>query len=716
MNDSKLKLRLKNFRCHTDFQLSFPEKGLVLLSGKNGKGKSTILEAIYYALYGDVKKPCFFGATSCSVELEYKNFTIKRSTRPNRLILSYKEKEYEDKVAQNIIDEKLMSCHEFLASSYIRQNQQTSILRLTPTEQLSFIKNISFDSEQTNKIKEIIKSFIKDAANDGLRLQTKIEDLEKNLKELQHKSIRAQYTVDAPPIDDEEEFLENCNEVDIELKKYTDIKKKKEIELKEAEKEVEKQKVSRNKIELLDQEIKNLEKEIEENNEDFNKDELEKELEKMRKSFEDSCLETILYEKQDELEDLQLQTIKISHNYNERYQKSIHYAKLKEKTDKILKEYSQNEVSQHEVKKLLQDIVYECPSCNTHLIVNKNKLKKTKKDVSSGTLIEDDKREILRNFLSTKEYDIEKEKERYLKNVELEKEKREIEEKCKKLQKEISVLEQYEGVENHVEQKDIRKLEKKFEKVLQKETEINLIRKRLEKRKDMRKELNTDSVPIHINVNKIREELDKALKKIEKLLKKKNEHSEIKLKLERYKGYLQYQHRIDETIDKIKELQELKLKTDQRSKKLGMVRDKSNQAEVLALESTVSSINSYARDYLENMFNDPIEIFLETFKETNKGVAPKMNVVISHKGSEYDTVDQLSGGERQKCELAFELAVNTLLGSNILMLDECINNLDNEFNTEILEMLKEHANRENKLIIVISHECVSGIFDKIVEL
>ncbi|MBD3273597.1 DNA replication and repair protein RecF [Candidatus Dependentiae bacterium] len=43
-------LKLKNFRCFSDFKLNFEDK-FVVLEGNNGSGKTTILEALYYACY-----------------------------------------------------------------------------------------------------------------------------------------------------------------------------------------------------------------------------------------------------------------------------------------------------------------------------------------------------------------------------------------------------------------------------------------------------------------------------------------------------------------------------------------------------------------------------------------------------------------------------------------------------------------------------------------
>ena len=52
-----------------------------------------------------------------------------------------------------------------------------------------------------------------------------------------------------------------------------------------------------------------------------------------------------------------------------------------------------------------------------------------------------------------------------------------------------------------------------------------------------------------------------------------------------------------------------------------------------------------------------------------------------------------------------------MLGCKILILDECLNNLDATINMNVLSKLKDTTNKEkDKLILVVSHEAVKGVF------
>ena len=47
-------LSLQNFKRYASFEMTF-EEGLCGILGRNGSGKSTIYEAVFFALYGEYK-------------------------------------------------------------------------------------------------------------------------------------------------------------------------------------------------------------------------------------------------------------------------------------------------------------------------------------------------------------------------------------------------------------------------------------------------------------------------------------------------------------------------------------------------------------------------------------------------------------------------------------------------------------------------------------
>jgi len=81
------KVRLVNFACHKETQIAFPE-GLTIFLGRNGSGKSSVIDAITYALYGKHTRGSKAnivrdGSSGGMVELEFdfrgKHYKIVRS-------------------------------------------------------------------------------------------------------------------------------------------------------------------------------------------------------------------------------------------------------------------------------------------------------------------------------------------------------------------------------------------------------------------------------------------------------------------------------------------------------------------------------------------------------------------------------------------------------------------------------------------------------------
>ena len=51
-----MKINIKNFKCWHEKSIEIKDEGIILLSGKSGKGKSSILDAIYFCLFGNGQK------------------------------------------------------------------------------------------------------------------------------------------------------------------------------------------------------------------------------------------------------------------------------------------------------------------------------------------------------------------------------------------------------------------------------------------------------------------------------------------------------------------------------------------------------------------------------------------------------------------------------------------------------------------------------------
>lgn len=177
-----MKLRLVNFRCHIDETFDFGENGLNLISAPSGAGKSSILIGINFALYGTGKNLTNHGQTSSFVEFTFKDLYIKRSKKPNRLVVHYNNSKYEDDAAQNIINMKFGTSFEVIG--YIAQNALNSFIVMSPTEKLSFLEKFAFNDIDLPEIKNKSKSLIQKRHEEFIKIMSQVQSLEQVLSEL----------------------------------------------------------------------------------------------------------------------------------------------------------------------------------------------------------------------------------------------------------------------------------------------------------------------------------------------------------------------------------------------------------------------------------------------------------------------------------------------------------------------------------------------------
>ena len=169
-----MRLTLFNFKSWKDKTFELGEEGVFLISGKSGVGKTTILEAILFVLYGIGTKVTSHGASSCKVTLELNNHKIIRTKRPNRVIY---DTIHEDDDAQAIINKEFGD--NFFMTNYIKQNSYNSFILLSPLEKLSFLEKFALGDHTLNSIKDKLKRLIRERSDNLISIESQIEVIQK---------------------------------------------------------------------------------------------------------------------------------------------------------------------------------------------------------------------------------------------------------------------------------------------------------------------------------------------------------------------------------------------------------------------------------------------------------------------------------------------------------------------------------------------------------
>lgn len=833
-----MKLTLKNFKHHRDATFDIPDKGLVLLSGDTGAGKTSILNAIAHALYGGVKKPYSHGTGKCKVILEDSDITILRSHRPNRLVVTYQGEQYEDNNAQHVINDKYgMNFKEFMASSYIVQRDANSVIAMSPSDQAKFIENLAFEDDSNQIYRQKFKEKVKTTRERLVKLKGKLSVLD-NLILSQEESLPSS-PPDVSDVDIEKSKADQAN-LNSLLTYHTENLGKLQKELKELKEKEESNKNLRELQKTLEIEINQLQTQISQLGDIESEDDI-------------SAMETKLEEYKSALH----------HNKcYEEYQKSLTQAEnakeeylkeLQEKIDKL-----SNEILPKDIKKSLRKRVSDIERARSIYESERISIEKETEERDNATKSMKKTVNQVRNLISHKKTtgDV-KEILRHLTQIEKQTKKdiAESEIKIKQLQEKISrqkvssvhydcpnchsnlhivadklIIVDNDDVDDHNYELDLTEEELSFmsfkhilEKIkewrqslkessliLEKEVMTHTVnydpkvankdRKDWEKNQRLENELKMlmeqkssgdvssvvttlfdnakvlgKKVPKNFkprDVNKIQEHIDTITSKLEEAWRTRSEFSSLRRAVKERenkltlikkrtinKRYLSKDQRtlkmvedelqhsqtefvnITEKLSSLREilsiitdydsyqkdllrLQELQERREKLKEKLQQaekdvegalgLEQAGKEAEILAMKNTISSINSHAKKYLDVLFEEPITVKLKSSKLTAKGDHRyQMNTVVTYRGED-TSISDLSGGESQKCELAFLLAVNDMIGSKFVLLDESLSGLNQDVNTETMSYLQRICG--DRLIIVTAHRVVEGVFDSIISL
>lgn len=150
-------LTLCNFRCWENKTFTFPAQGICLIHGRSGKGKSTILNGIYFAISGKLKNITTFGKKSTKVTLKIGNeIEITRTRNPLSLKVWNQSTSYEDETAQQVIDEYFGT--QFASTSYIDQDNTFAFANLSPSDKMELLEAIIMHEFRIENMRESIKN------------------------------------------------------------------------------------------------------------------------------------------------------------------------------------------------------------------------------------------------------------------------------------------------------------------------------------------------------------------------------------------------------------------------------------------------------------------------------------------------------------------------------------------------------------------------------
>ena len=180
-----MEINLQNFRCWNEKTVTFSPEGITLLHGRSGRGKSSILEAIAFAIIGKGRNIVSSGKSSCTVSLILVDgTTIIRKKRPNIVVVKIPGGDtLEDDAAQGYLDSLFTST--FDSVSYLRQGQKNkSFILMSPGEKLVFLEELAFRGYDIIKLKTDASELHKKREQLLISTSSKMELLAQQLKGL----------------------------------------------------------------------------------------------------------------------------------------------------------------------------------------------------------------------------------------------------------------------------------------------------------------------------------------------------------------------------------------------------------------------------------------------------------------------------------------------------------------------------------------------------
>lgn len=160
-----MKIKLHNFKVHSDLTIDFPTGKISYIDGDNGVGKSTIFEAILWVLYKKVGDVANWRAITEQVYVLIQmddGVLIYRQKKPKYLTVTLADgTQINNSVAQEYINSVYGHHETWLSTSYLKQGPYHPLLEFDPSNRMKLLNQVAFDgdnpTEKINKISAAIR-------------------------------------------------------------------------------------------------------------------------------------------------------------------------------------------------------------------------------------------------------------------------------------------------------------------------------------------------------------------------------------------------------------------------------------------------------------------------------------------------------------------------------------------------------------------------------
>jgi DNA repair exonuclease SbcCD ATPase subunit len=152
------------------------------------------------------------------------------------------------------------------------------------------------------------------------------------------------------------------------------------------------------------------------------------------------------------------------------------------------------------------------------------------------------------------------------------------------------------------------------------------------------------------------------------------------------------------------------------------LRERLVEVESDVLTGSITLIEEAANEFLENCFDYPVIVKLGTEREskTTKNKKHTFNIAVLSGKNDGPMItrplDGFSGGETDRISLSLSMAITSFSQFPLLMLDECISSLSSDLKDKTIRALRQHAKKTQKIVVLVCHDAVDGLFDHVCDL